>query len=238
MIKDDKSGIYCIENTVNKKKYIGQSKHVKERWYKHKNELNNNMHYNDYLQNSWNKYGADNFSFYVLEYCPEDLLDEKEIYYIELYDTMCRDSGYNLKSGGQKTSNSYSEETRKKLSDSIKKSYSVPGRKELQRINAINQWKDPEIKKKICGKNNSMYGKHHTEEAKRKIGEARKGKPGPRRNRTPVFCEELNKEFMDATTAGKELNLDSSAILKVCQGKRNTCGGYHWKFIMLENKAS
>ena len=34
------SGIYCIENKVNNKKYIGQSKNINDRWYKHKNELN------------------------------------------------------------------------------------------------------------------------------------------------------------------------------------------------------
>jgi predicted GIY-YIG superfamily endonuclease len=34
-------GIYCIENLVNSKKYIGQSKDINRRWKEHKNQLNN-----------------------------------------------------------------------------------------------------------------------------------------------------------------------------------------------------
>ena len=80
-----------------------------------------------------------------------------------------------------------------------------------------------------------MYGKTHTEEARRKISESKIGKPSNRRNTTPVLCIELNKRFKDATEAGKELRIDSSAILKVCRGERKTCGGYHWRFLKTEN---
>ena len=39
-------GIYCIENLVNKKKYIGQSIDISARFKKHKNLLCNNKHNN------------------------------------------------------------------------------------------------------------------------------------------------------------------------------------------------
>lgn len=45
-----------------------------------------------------------------------------------------------------------------------------------------------------------------------------------------VFCEELNKTFDCAKRAGEELGIDRSAITKVCKGKRNTVGGFHWKY--------
>ena len=230
-MQDNKqSGIYCIENLITNKKYIGQSNNIHNRWRKHISELNRNSHFNDYLQNAWNKYGVNNFKFYVLEYCEPDKLDEREKYYIDLYCTVNRNHGYNLKSGGQ-TNISYSEETRKKMSISIQRSYLNPKRKEIQRVNALKQWKNPEIKSKIIGSNNGMYGKHHTDEAKQKVSNKNKGRKSARRNTTPVLCVELNKKFADATTAGKEMNLDSSGILKVCQNKRKTCGGYTWTFI-------
>lgn len=230
MQNEIKSGIYCIENKTTGKKYVGQSIDINERWKKHISELNNNSHHNDYLQKSWNKYGSDDFNFYILEYCDISILDDREIYYIDLYNTLDRNNGYNLKTGGQ-SSNNYSEETRKKLSESIKKSFQNPERRKVQSINALNQWKNPKIKEKIIGSNNGMYGKKHSDESKKKMSDSKKGKKSWRRNTTPVFCVELNKEFNDATEAAKELCLDSSGILKVCRGERKTCGGYKWKFL-------
>lgn len=231
-----KSGIYCIENLKTNKKYIGQSVDVNDRWRRHKYDLNKNSHDNSYLQNAWNKYGEEYFSFYVLEYCSSDLLDEKERYYIDYYNTLDRDLGYNLKSGGQ-DHNFQCEEVRKKISTSNKKVYQNSNLREIRSNDALKQWANPEIKEKIMGKNNGMYGKHHTEEARKKMSEKKKGKPSPKRNMTPVFCIELNKAFKCAVDAAKELSMQTGGILQVCRGERKTAGGYHWKFL-LENNIS
>ena len=96
------SGIYKIENLVNGKVYIGQSKNIYERWYCHKNKLNSNKHNNKYLQNAWNKYGNENFDFSILEECSQDEIDDLEIYYIKKYDSANQDKGYNLQLGGKR----------------------------------------------------------------------------------------------------------------------------------------
>lgn len=87
-----------IKNKLNNKVYIGQSKDIHNRWIRHKSELNNNKHINNHLQNAWNKYGEDCFLFIILEECLESELNDKEVYYINKFDSM--ENGYNLCIGG------------------------------------------------------------------------------------------------------------------------------------------
>ena len=68
-MREKRIGIYCIENVVNNKKYIGQSIDIDSRWTGHRRELNKQEHNNNYLQSAWNKYGSDNFKFYVVKIC-------------------------------------------------------------------------------------------------------------------------------------------------------------------------
>jgi hypothetical protein len=100
MAKNKICGIYCIENLINNKKYIGQSIDINQRWRTHKSELNNNKHYNIQLQRAWNKYGNKNFNFYIIENCDYMCIDEREKFYIAKYNTY--KNGYNRDLGGSK----------------------------------------------------------------------------------------------------------------------------------------
>lgn len=115
MIEEKISGIYCIENNVNLKRYIGQSKNIFARWRMHKSALKNNRHKNSHLQNAWNKYGEDSFNFIILEKCDVDKIDELERFYIKKYSSIDNRSGYNHESGGNLNKKA-SEETKKKIS--------------------------------------------------------------------------------------------------------------------------
>lgn len=77
------SGIYCIINLVNNKKYIGSSKNIRTRLWCHRAELRHGHHDNCHLQRAWNKYGESNFDFYIIEKCEESLLLEREQFYID-----------------------------------------------------------------------------------------------------------------------------------------------------------
>lgn len=96
------SGIYSITNTINGFRYIGQSKNIGKRWAEHLETMNKPN--NRLLYKAIEEYGIENFTFSILEICSEDLLDEKEKHYIDLYATYmgfkeCK--GYNMTLGGK-----------------------------------------------------------------------------------------------------------------------------------------
>ena len=100
MVRKKICGIYCIENLINHKKYIGQSIDIELRFKRHKNNLHHGNHDNLHLQSAWDLYGENNFEFKIIEICNENMLDEKEIYYISQFKTQDRRFGYNKTSGG------------------------------------------------------------------------------------------------------------------------------------------
>lgn len=71
-------GLYQITNTINGHFYVGSSVDIEQRWCGHKTDLNKGKHCNAHLQNAWNKYGAQAFSFEVLCELGEHQLQEAE----------------------------------------------------------------------------------------------------------------------------------------------------------------
>lgn len=91
-------GIYKIENLINHKVYIGQSKNIKARWRTHRTKYQID---DTYLYRSMRKYGIENFSFIVIEECSIEELNSKEKYWIAYYDSTNANNGYNMTEGGQ-----------------------------------------------------------------------------------------------------------------------------------------
>ena len=90
--KNIKNGIiYITTNLINGKKYIGK-------------DSNNNPKYlgsGKILNLSIKKYGKENFSKEILEYCTQEQLNEKEIYWIEKFKAVEDPNFYNLSFGGE-----------------------------------------------------------------------------------------------------------------------------------------
>ena len=93
-------GIYKIENLINHKVYIGQSRNIEKRWNKHCNTMQNSSDhsYENPLYRAMRKYGIENFNFSILEECSIQDLDEREKYWIN--ETNSYFNGYNLTFGG------------------------------------------------------------------------------------------------------------------------------------------
>lgn len=91
------SGVYCIHNTVNDRRYVGSAIHILRRWNLHKSQLNRGRHYSKHLQNAWSKYGPDIFKFYVIEYVEDaNRLIEREQFWIDCLNSIDPRFGYNI----------------------------------------------------------------------------------------------------------------------------------------------
>jgi hypothetical protein len=93
-------GIYKITNKNNGLCYVGQSVDVADRWKQHiKCGLGIDTPAQNKLYKAMLKDGVTNFTFELLEQCDKQLLNEKERFYINLYQAY--EFGYNSTSGNK-----------------------------------------------------------------------------------------------------------------------------------------
>lgn len=96
----DKTGIYKITNIKTKECYIGQAVSIRDRWVEHaKCGLGIDTPAGNKLYKAMQEFGLWNFSFEVLEECSREQLNEKERYYINLYNSC--DYGMNSNKGNK-----------------------------------------------------------------------------------------------------------------------------------------
>ena len=129
-----KSGIYKITNITNGKFYIGSSVNIYNRKHTHITHLNKNIHHNQHLQNSYNKYGKDEFLFEVVEYCNKEKLFKREQYFINnLKPQFNKKAAEEHLNRGKKRP----QEVVDKVSKSLKKRY----KEGLKAYNQKHKWK-------------------------------------------------------------------------------------------------
>lgn len=94
-------GIYKITHLETGIAYVGQSKDIKERWYQEiKEALGIDTKPTNLRAKFMREKGVDNFTFEILEKCASEELNEKEKFYIDLYQTY--DFGLNANRGVSK----------------------------------------------------------------------------------------------------------------------------------------
>lgn len=218
-----KKGIIYKYTSPSGKHYIGKTINPKARKKEH---LCNSKVLKTKFYTAVRKYGINSFSYEVLFESPllpvnelNQLLNEKEIHFIQMYDSF--NNGYNLSIGGdgqlgfkhkpetielyKQQRSKYSKETLLKMSNAAK------GRKLSKET----------IEKIRLGN----IGKGMSEEGKKLISE-QKSKPIIQYDLEGNFI----KEWKSATQAAKELRLKNAPISKVCKQNKGTVYGFIWKY--------
>ena len=245
--------IYLITNLAKTKNnlYVGQTKfpieqRFEEHWYEAQHITT--KHYDTVLHKAMCKYGRENFKIELLEdNLTEDQVDNREIYYIELYDSF--NHGYNMTKGGQGIHGyTHTEQTKLVLSkrslatwDDLRdnpEKLAARNQKISENLKGIERsietkQKLSQIASQRTGEKNAFYGKQHSVETKAKIGSA---------NALAVIAYdkttlEFVKEFDSAAKAmiwlvenNKANNLNASMLIKSCKNKVKSAYGYVWKY--------
>ena len=204
--------IYCYTNKINGKKYVGQAVNFKKRHQQHISKSSNRF----IIDRAIKKYGIENFEIKILKENLETrcLLNLWESYYIDKLNTLDKEKGYNMSSGGS-NGNNFINKTDEEMQEIGK------------RISEAHK-----------GEKHPLYGKQHSEESKAKMSENHadfKGGKHPKAKRV-IQIDITTKTIIKVWNYAKEIsdNLDIKYVtLKYyLQGRAKTheYAGYLWYY--------
>lgn len=210
--------VYKITNIINNKCYIGITKKTFRQRYNYTDKWWSTTT-NDHLKNSVKKYGSENFIVEILEKCDNRLLEQREIHYIEKFDSF--KNGYNKTTGGSYNYN-LSHETKQKISKSKKGCVSHnKGRKMSEESRA-------KLSKSLKGKvawnkglkTGSMKNEHIVKSA------------NAHKKKVLQICKETGdilREY-DGIIDSKKDGFNPSCVTLCCKGRIKTHKNYIWKY--------
>ena len=197
------NSIYKIINKITNDIYIGSALNFSKRKYYHIYYLDKNKHHSIILQNSWNKYGKENFEFIVIEdNIEKEKLIEREQFYIDTF---------NPKFNCSKTAGS-----------PLGVKHTLQARINMSKSHLGKKLTPESIAKRTA----KVLGTKRSEETKRKLRESAY-------KISVIQCDlndNIIKEWESASKASNELQIVQSHICACCKGKRKTTGGFKWKY--------
>lgn len=234
--------IYKIINTVNSKIYVGLTSNLNRRWSQHKiNSIKNSK--NSALYKSMNKYGIDKFELIPICKCLNyKVAGDVETELIRHYNSLAP-NGYNIQNGGiQAYEFKHPENFKKVMSERMKgennpfygKKHSKETIEKMKTLLKSRVYKPKTMESKL-------KGIPRTDEVKRKISEAQKGKiisEEAKKNlslalsKVPVDQFTKNGEFVQTWLSAHQVvkELGIYHVARVCRGERKYAGGFIWRF--------
>ena len=232
-------GIYKITSPSGKV-YIGQSVDIEKRFSRYINMYSGIINQTR-LYNSLKKYGPKNHKFEIIEECNENLLNEREIFWINFHNSTLL--GLNIRCGGE-GGGKLSNDTKIKISR-IHKGLKKPK----------NQKFREQISQKLRGRKIYWIDKIITKERNEKIKESNKHhyKKGSIRNKKISnkldkykkkiiqynLENQIIKEHQSINSASNDVFGNNRGVAKISNnlnGLSKTCGGFIFKFKVQENQ--
>lgn len=192
--------IYCVQHRASGRRYIGQTtQSLLDRWRAHKRQSVCVL-----LHRAILKYGAEAFDVTVLDVAgSKQALDDREVFFIDLYKSNRRSHGFNLMSGG--SFGKHSVESREKMSIKVRKALAETDLRSRLSL-ARRRWSHgPEALAKISASNT---GKRHSDKTKTELSELR----------SKLWSNpEIRQRMRDASVTAR---LDSDFRAKVAEATR------------------
>lgn len=218
-------GIYKITNRINKHLYIGQSRDIYNRWRQHKANFESRSR-DTMLYQAMRKYGIENFEFEIVEECNPQLLDEREIYYIQKYNSYGFNKpkfGYNMTKGGD-GQNGWG----KKVCQYDLNGFYIKTFDSMTQAEETLGFSKGSITNCCYHRRKSLGGYMWCFE----------GETPPKAyidNRVKKVCQyDLNGNFIhmfnSISEASQALKCNKTQISECCRTKNKSCFGYQWRF--------
>lgn len=188
---------------------------IKARWQSHRNTYKNknSEQYNKVLYKAFRQYGIENFKFEVIELCNPENLNEREIYWIDFYDSF--KNGYNATPGGNEPIKTNKTELYRLWDEG----YTVS---EITEILGLNH---NTVSKHLQGYKNYSQ-----------LLSAQRGgiKASKQIQRKQIIRYSLDGKEIDRWNSCKEiyreLGINNQAVMKNIKGQYRQAGGYRWAY--------
>jgi len=226
--------IYKTTNKINGKIYIGQTVQFLD--------LRISAHMSEalfkkdnmYFHKAIRKYGKENFEWKIIAECSS--LEELNKTEIEMIKKYNTfENGYNLTMGGEGSIGfKPSKEARRKRSEAMKGEKNHMYGKHRTEETKKKIRKTFELNKTVVGKNNPWYGKHHSEETKKKQSEARMGTHPSEKTRIKMSISHENKKHTEETKEKMSKWHKDKKLLKETKNKIAKARSKKYKIISPE----